>query len=363
MRIAYVSTARIPDDWGHVIQIMKMCEAFADAGHTVELIVPLRARTRRDDPYAFVGAKPVFTITKLPCIDLSATGDGKVPYWLRTVSFFLSVVAYRFLKRHDLVFTREPAARFFVQSFVFEAHAVSPSVIAAAKAAQAVVAITSFIREELIDAGVYAERILVAPDAVDLTTFAHTESKESARTRLGLPLDTKIALYLGRVDRWKGMDALFAAAALLPKDTRIAVIGAEEKDIPELHRLYPDSMFIPFRPYKEVADNQAAADVLLLPNTGQNAMSARYTSPLKLFTYMASGIPIIASDIPSVREIVDDASALLVAPDDAEALAEGIIYTLQHAEQACVRAKHARTLVERYTWDARARAILTSIHT
>jgi hypothetical protein len=140
------------------------------------------------------------------------------------------------------------------------------------------------------------------------------------------------------------MDALFAAAALLPKDTRIAVIGAEEKDIPELHRLYPDSMFIPFRPYKEVADNQAAADVLLLPNTGQNAMSARYTSPLKLFTYMASGIPIVASDIPSVREIVDDASALLVAPDDAEALAEGIIYTLQHAEQACVQSTHARLL-------------------
>ncbi len=359
MRITYLSTARIPDEWGHVIQILKMCEAFADLGHTVELVVPMRAATPTTDPYEYVGAKRNFRITKLPCLDFSATGEGKFFYWLRTLSFLIVACLYLFFRRNELIYTREPAASLFFRDFAFEAHAVTPGLSGALKNARTVIAITSFIKEELVAAGVPTERVFIAPDAVDLAPFSSTEGKAEARARLGLP-DGKLALYLGRVDAWKGYDALFGAAVLL-EDVTVVVIGAEEKDLPSLRAAHPRVVFVPFRPYKEVADNQAAADVLLLPNTAKNSMSARYTSPLKLFTYMASGVPIVASDLPSIREILDESTAYLVSPDDAKALAVGIRTALAHSDEAKARAKAAREKVENYTWRSRAERILASL--
>ena len=118
MKLIYLSTARIPDDWGHVVQIMKMCEAFAEAGHDVTLLVPHRATTRANDPFAYVGAKPVFRIQKLPCIDILAGSEGKFWYWLRTLSFFLFAKCYLSYTRYDLLYTREPLAPFFLKARV-----------------------------------------------------------------------------------------------------------------------------------------------------------------------------------------------------------------------------------------------------
>src|SRR5438876_770084 len=112
MKIIYLTTARIPDDWGHVIQIMKMCEAFADAGHDVQLVAPYRAGTGPDDPYTLVGAKRNFTITKLPCLDFSSTTERKFFYWLRTASFFMAAKLYLWFSHYELLYTREPLAAF-----------------------------------------------------------------------------------------------------------------------------------------------------------------------------------------------------------------------------------------------------------
>ena len=69
----------------------------------------------------------------------------------------------------------------------------------------------------------------------------------------------------------------------------------------------------------------AAADVAVLPNSSQAQISSNYTSPLKLFEYLASGKPVVASNVPAIREIVqNEQTALLVEPDNARALAEGI---------------------------------------
>jgi glycosyltransferase involved in cell wall biosynthesis len=98
----------------------------------------------------------------------------------------------------------------------------------------------------------------------------------------------------------------------------------------------------------------AEASVLVLPNT-DSAISARYTSPLKLFEYLWMQRAIVASDLPALREVLTDGvSARLVPPGDASAHASALVRLREHPAEAAALATAARALAPRYTWDARA---------
>jgi glycosyltransferase involved in cell wall biosynthesis len=98
----------------------------------------------------------------------------------------------------------------------------------------------------------------------------------------------------------------------------------------------------------------ARATILVLPNVA-SAISARFTSPLKLFEYMAAGRAIIASDLPAIREVItDDVNGLLVAPGDAAALAAAVT---RLASTPALADRLARTAFEHartFTWERRA---------
>ncbi len=78
---------------------------------------------------------------------------------------------------------------------------------------------------------------------------------------------------------------------------------------------------------------------------------------------MASARPIIASDLPSIREVLDDESAVLVEPDSARALREGVQRVLSNPLLAEKITAHARGRVAEYTWEKRAAHILTKTKT
>ena len=365
MKLLYLSTVRVPDDWAHATQLMKMCEAFARAGVEVELVIPRRSHTRSDDPYAYAGVEKIFTITRLPCIDLFSGSQSGALYWLRTLSFLIAARIWLSFKHYDLLYTREPSLAAWFRGAVLELHDLTPRTAARIERLarlHKIVAITRGLQDALIALGVPKENIGVAPDGVALQDFAHPESREAARTRLGIPHGAKVALYIGLLDAWKGTGTLYAAAHLLSPEIKTIVIGGfgEEEALKEMH---PQVTFLGFRSYRELPDNQQAADVLVLPNSGKQEISARYTSPLKLFAYMASGKPIVASDLPSIREVLSEKNAFLVPPDDSMALAGGIRYALAHPEEAGKRAAQAKEDVKRYTWELRAKHILSFVDT
>ena len=344
---------------------MKMCEAFARAGVDVELIAPKRSKTPSNDPFAFAGVEPIFRIRKLPCIDLFAGTQSGFLYWLRTYSFLFFARVRLWFMRYDVLYTREVVALDLFPKAVFEVHDVTGGLTARVRklAKHRVVAITQGLKNELVAQGIPDARILVAPDGVDVDDFAHPESKETARARLGIPEGEKVALYIGILDAWKGVDTLFAAGKLLLPDVKTYVIGGFKEEMDAVRAAHPEITFLGFRPYKELPSNQQAADVLILPNSGKHAISANYTSPLKLFTYMASGVPIVASDLPSIREVLHDTSGWFVKPDDPEALAERVRRALAEPEQSRARALRAREDVKNYTWQKRAEGILTFLGT
>jgi glycosyltransferase involved in cell wall biosynthesis len=107
-------------------------------------------------------------------------------------------------------------------------------------------------------------------------------------------------------------------------------------------------------PPPAVAAALASANLLVLPNTA-TAISERYTSPLKLFEYLARGAAIVASDLPAIREILThDVTAWLVPPGDAPALAAACTALAADPARRQRLGEAARALSAEYTWDRRA---------
>ena len=113
-----------------------------------------------------------------------------------------------------------------------------------------------------------------------------------------------------------------------------------------------------FQPAAKVPLYLAAADVGVVPNRARPAISARYTSPLKVFEAKAAGLPLVASDLPSLREVLGEDEAVFVAPDDARALAEGVAALLADGPDRARRSARMRALAPEHTWDTRAQRVL-----
>jgi len=88
---------------------------------------------------------------------------------------------------------------------------------------------------------------------------------------------------------------------------------------------------------------------------------AKYLSPMKLFEYMACGRAIISSDLPVLREILNDENAVLLPPDDLTTWVTAIRDLSTNPEQRARLAAQAQQDVIQYSWRARAQNILSTI--
>jgi glycosyltransferase involved in cell wall biosynthesis len=121
-----------------------------------------------------------------------------------------------------------------------------------------------------------------------------------------------------------------------------------------------------FVPNARLPGYQAACDVLLAPYGEKVAASsggdiARYLSPMKLFEYMACGRPVIASDLPPLREILNDANAVLLPPGDLQAWVDSITFLMIHPEKALKLGEQARQDAVQYSWEQRAGRLLAGL--
>jgi len=365
MKLIYIANARIPTEKANGIQVMEMCAAFNNKAE-LELVLPWRFNSTKGDPFEYYEIKKNFKIKKLPCIDLIPLDFilGNFSFWVQTISFLASVKIYLMFKKYDILYTRERFLGLFFKDFFLEIHSLPNKVKNIHKRiwnkAKKLIVITNFIKKELIDKGVNSNKILVAPDCVDIEKFNTNISKKEARKKLDISLDRKIVVYTGHLFKWKGADILVEAAGLL-KDVLFIFVGGTKKDVSNFKNKFRNRkniLILGHRSHLEIPLYQKASDVLVLPNKKEEKISEFYTSPLKLFEYMVSQRPIVASDLSSTKEVLNEKNAILVNPNDPNCLAEGIEKVLQNQDLANKISQQAFLDVREYTWDKRAKKIL-----
>lgn len=384
-RLIYLANNRLPTEKAHGLQIVQMCEALADTGYAVTLVTPRRFNTpemqRAGSLWEHYGVKRNFALRRLPCLDLFPLFPRyHVAFVAQTLTYMLALLVWLPLRRADVLYTRDTFVGGMLAllrpllwrraKLVYEVHQINESRIGTllqgfiARRAY-VVPITAHLADVMRERG--AARVLVAHDGIRAERFASVPEQTAARAAIGWPADAFIVGWVGRLSML-GMDkgvGQLVAALRDAEGTCLAIVGGPGDAVEALRQRWmaaglPVSRFLAAG---QVAPNAvplylSAFDVCAMPHPWTRQF-AFYTSPVKLFEYMAARRAIVASDLPGFAEVlVDGESALLVPPGDIEALAAAFVRL--RADPA-LRARLADRAYDRvmsaHTWTVRAQAI------
>jgi len=177
-------------------------------------------------------------------------------------------------------------------------------------------------------------------------------------------------LYMGKPIERNGIFDLIAAMKYLP-EYRLCVVGGDRKSIAAckqkaaengvLHRIAFEGFIEPSKTGQYLA--HARAGVCPLP-VGKSLISEIYGSPMKILEMMVHGIPVVSTDIPSVRELVDhNKTALLVEPGNRRALADAIRTILTDSQLATRLVTESYAKAKYYRWENRAKRLADFLET
>ncbi|PIR82455.1 hypothetical protein COU20_02355 [Candidatus Kaiserbacteria bacterium CG10_big_fil_rev_8_21_14_0_10_59_10] len=368
MKVLYVAYARMPTEKAHGIQIASMCSALGDQGAQVTLLVPTWTNHLTVSVFDYYSITSNFSIEYLPA---GPHLPGRLGYVLRKILFAMSVFRRAGRVECDAVITRSQWVTWMLSrrcKVFYEIHDF-PGLRRRfwwrlIRGARGYISTNQFKADKLCRIfGVSPKRVLVAPNGYEPKLFEFAADKNELRRELSLPAHKRIVLYTGNVYGWKGVETLAHAARMLP-ELLFVFVGGTDRDIVRFREEHKDAesiLLVPHQRHSLVPRYLRAADILVLPNSASTIESRVYTSPVKLFEYLASGTPVVASDLPSVREIVDERHVHFFAPDDATSLVQALRDILVQPSEAATRAARGRELVRAFSWDKRARNILMHI--
>lgn len=213
-------------------------------------------------------------------------------------------------------------------------------------AASHVVVLSEIYKKEAISRGVSSERITVIPNAIELGAIQQKPSTNSIRKKrheLGISEENKVVAAITSIVEYEGLETLIKAIKLLP-DKFIAVVVGDGIDRPRLEKLSEELgsrvRFVGKQPQNEIDIWYAIADVFVIPRL--DLPVTRKVTPIKGLQAQAYGIPIVASDLPALREVTGNIETY-VAPGDASALAEAIRQQPSQVNETGIQWAYTRT--------------------
>ncbi|WP_430814644.1 glycosyltransferase [Carboxylicivirga sp. RSCT41] len=364
MKILYIANSFVPSKTANSIHVMKMCQAFGLLGHDITLLTfdsPNNEEAGINDVYSYYGVKNVFSIKKIPLRNVK----GKM--------HLFALEAVRFAKRFhaDLVYTRceLPA--------VYLSYTKIPFVIEAHKPFADADGIKGHFLKRIFQANNLKRFVAISKVLEQMFSLHFKKSIDS------LVLHDAADIPVGQVNKglnWKGRDGVLHVGyfghlyqgrgveviidmAKSNRDVDFHIVGGRQQDVDHWRKQLtnlPNLHFYGFVEPSEVALYRSLCDVLLAPyqrevwveNKGHE--SSKYMSPLKIFEYMSSKKCIICSDMPVLREVLNEHNAILVSPDNTEEWNDALNSCADEALRTRLANKAFEDLKENYTWKKRA---------
>lgn len=208
--------------------------------------------------------------------------------------------------------------------------------IEAAKAADHVITLSEISKNNLISTGVDEDKITVIPNSIDLDLFdlAGEQSGRERRRALGLSAQ-KVVGVISSLVAYEGIDRLIKVLPNLPSDVVVLIVG-EGEERPALQTLSSSlgvedrCVFVGARPAHEMPSWYGAIDILCVPR--KNEEVCRNVTPIKPMGALALGKPVVASDLPALREVTGGFGKF-VDPENPTELGYAIIETIRHPER------------------------------
>jgi len=368
MHVAVATRAYLPYPYAASINIVGGCVGLARLGHRVTMLAGWklhRPPLGRGSVWDYYGVERCFDLIRF--VEFPRVGwwfDRRVTEWAKRAGALLYTRDLRLLA---------PAARAGVPC-IAEVHTeVGPrdqAVLGEALlsgAALGLVVITEALRQHfdrVLPRAVPRDKIVVAPDAVDPHRFRPAPDRRTG----SLPRMT--VGYVGSLFPGKGLEILVPLARRMP-DVRFVVWGGSRRDVRAWRRRtrdVPNLRFAGFAPPRDVPSILQRLDVGLVPNQPHVVLRSGtdigpYTSPTKIFEYMASGIPMIVSDLPVLREVVRPGENALVARHDDVGDWQEKLERLRSDDhlRARLAQNSRREAVERFSHEARFREIFRQL--
>ena len=367
MKIAAIAGSTVPSDTANSLQVMKACQALAQLGHEVTLLVPGSPQGQADlrTHYGLQVDVPV--------------------EWLPSSSrrlFTWKAVRRAGALRADLLYSWFPQSAVFGllrgMPVVFEIHIQPTGVFgplwhqafARLRGRKRLASITRALADLLKrDFGMHFQdgEVMIAPNGVDLERFDSLPDPAAARHQIGLR-EAPTVMCTGHLYAGRGAPLFLMLAKSIPHANFVWVGGRrdaiEHWEYAARQEGCNNAVFTGFIPNLDLPLYQAAADILLMPyspsimGSSGTADSASVASPMKMFEYMAAGRAILSADLPVIREVLNEDNAAFCPPDDIKAWTSALEGLLNDEGKRAALATRARSDVQSYTWLARAERIL-----
>jgi glycosyltransferase involved in cell wall biosynthesis len=372
MRIACIATSTVPSRTANSVQVMKVCQAFTQLEHEVRLWLPGRTPELSWEALSqHYGLKERFSVDWMR----SLRSGRRYDFCLRAVR-----AAKRWRAHLFYLWPLQAAALSSTLGYptILEMHDRPQGKLGPRLFRQALRG-SGLLRLLPITAALerYLEQkystildepfSIVSPMGVDLERYRDLPDSTEARSRLNLR-ETFTVGYTGHLYPGRGIELLFELARLNPS---IAFIwaGGEAAAIERWRKKLWEAdinnvQLLGFVPNDRLPLVHAACDVFLMPYARRISVSsggdtARFASPMKVFEYFAAKRAIISSDLPVLREVLNESNAILVPPEDVHAWHSALQTLLSDSALREKLANQAGHDAEKYSWQKRAQNALT----
>ena len=376
---AYVSPSSIPSSSANSVHVVMQCAALLSEGVDLRVFANRTVRDLADFKESVSRAYGV----DLEKADL-VTFHDKYKKFLNARIALLALFKLILRKKPTLVLSRNLYFSFiysvvFGKPLLFETHQVEYGF---RKSLQRWTMTRPWVKtivvskklEEILTSehGVSPSRAIVlpdaAPDGLELTRKSKRRQRLYQLTQVPSGNWKSVCGYFGQLYEGRGIEIIEGMARERP-GVLFLVYGGDPKDVAcrrEVNRNFPNIFFGGHVAHPEAQELMRCVDILLMPYQSKVSIgvkghdTGRWMSPMKMFEYMASGVPIISSDLSVLREVLlDEENAILVSPSDQREWCEALdrlSYDASLADSIGQRAH--QDYRERYTWGVRARAIL-----